>query len=68
MNRDKKMNDAEKRIRDKESQVSGELSKNKKTILEIMLDVVFYSRFYTLCVFLKATCAASCFPVGPKCK
>tara|TARA_R110002012_G_scaffold21035_3_gene74119 strand:- start:81257 stop:82849 length:1593 start_codon:yes stop_codon:yes gene_type:complete len=30
LSRDKKMNDAEKRARDKESQVSGELSRNKK--------------------------------------
>ncbi|MFT5078573.1 MAG: ribonuclease Y [Planctomycetota bacterium] len=35
LSRDKKMNDAEKRIRDKESQISSEIAKNKKLNSEI---------------------------------
>ena len=42
MSRDKKINDAEKRTRDKESQVSSELAKNKKLNKEIETKVKDY--------------------------
>jgi len=42
--RDKKMGDAEKRIRDKESQVSQELDKNKKINIEITSKIEDYNK------------------------
>src|SRR5690606_5247665 len=47
--RDKKMDEAEKRVRDKESQVSNELAKNKKLndlLEEKMKDVQHRAEFY----------------------
>lgn len=48
LGRDKKMSEAEKRIRDKESQVSHELAKNKKLNAEIELKQTEYQERFSL--------------------